>query len=133
MLPSWVEDYVGLPYKPGGRTRDGIDCWGLIALIHKERLGRPLPDYDGPLWTGGNTRTLADAAADYSSQFVRIIPGQEWLGDGILLRTAAHPVHVGMVLFSGYMIHIEATADSCVERYDRPRWASRIAGFYRYI
>ena len=38
-LPAWVADYVGLPWEPYGRTRAGVDCWGLVRLVYEERLG----------------------------------------------------------------------------------------------
>ena len=29
-LPAWVSAYVGLPFKEGGRHRDGLDFYGLL-------------------------------------------------------------------------------------------------------
>ena len=37
-LPDWVSAYVGLPFKEGGRHRDGLDCYGLLRLVINERF-----------------------------------------------------------------------------------------------
>ena len=38
-----MEDYVAIPYLPGGRSRDGTDCWGLVGLCYHDEIGRDLP------------------------------------------------------------------------------------------
>lgn len=35
---------MGLPYVKYGRTRSGLNCWGLCRLIYKERLTIELDD-----------------------------------------------------------------------------------------
>jgi cell wall-associated NlpC family hydrolase len=47
MTTHWTTRYVGLPYRAGGRERDGLDCWGLIRLIYREQLGIDLPEIPG--------------------------------------------------------------------------------------
>lgn len=42
---EWINDYIGVPYRPNGRERDGWDCWGLVLAVYRERLGLELPDY----------------------------------------------------------------------------------------
>ena len=32
VLPGWVRDYVGIPFRERGRTPEGADCWGLVWL-----------------------------------------------------------------------------------------------------
>ena len=36
-------DLIGIPYKDGGRDRNGADCYG-IAIMAAERAGYALPD-----------------------------------------------------------------------------------------
>jgi cell wall-associated NlpC family hydrolase len=132
MLPNWVAGYVGLPFAPGGRSRAGLDCWGLVALAYRERFARDLPDYDGPFWEkGASADEIEAAAAAFSKAFVRVPEGEEREGDIVLARMAGAPIHVGLVIQRGFMLHIEQASDSCVERYDRTRWASRVEGIYR--
>lgn len=42
-----VNDYICIPYLPYGRTRDGLDCWGLVRLIRKDLRGDLLPELCG--------------------------------------------------------------------------------------
>ncbi len=132
-LPEWVSQYLGIPYRELGRDRSGCDCWGLLALIWREQFGRDLPDYTRPRWIeGANPSVIGSGAAEYASQFVRVEPGNELLGDGVLLRMRGHPLHVGLVLAPGWMLHTHESADSCVENYERFIWRNRVIGIYRY-
>lgn len=42
---SWLNDYIGIPYQFGGRTREGLDCYGLVKLIYSEQYDEALPDW----------------------------------------------------------------------------------------
>lgn len=131
-IPEWAADYVGLPYEAGGRTRKGVDCWGLINLVWAEQLGGPLPNYEGAVWRGpGDSAAVALGADVYAGHYVEVEPGAERLGDGLLLRMRGLPLHVGMVIAPGWMLHIEEGCNACLEPYRALRWGSRIMGIYR--
>lgn len=132
-VPGWAAQYIGLPYQPGGRDRRGIDCWGLYSLILAEQFGMALPPYEGPpLGSSASMRAVAAAAEAYARQFTRIEAADAQLGDAILIRVYGFPVHIGMVLARGLMIHAEEYQESVIARYNSPQWASRIASFYRW-
>lgn len=40
-----LNDFIGIPFKDGGRDYNGCDCWGLVALYFRDVLGVELPDY----------------------------------------------------------------------------------------
>jgi len=42
---QWINDYVGIPYEVGGRSTDGIDCYGLVCKVYQEVLSVKLPDW----------------------------------------------------------------------------------------
>lgn len=41
-----VDELVGIPYEHNGRSKNGIDCWGLVYLFFN-KLGIKLPRNDG--------------------------------------------------------------------------------------
>lgn len=133
-LPEWCAQYIGIPYKTGGRDRDGIDCWGLVNLVWREQFGIDLPDYDGPLWhpNKSTAREVSTGAAAYSALFRPVPQGEERCGDGILFRMRGYPLHLAIVVAPGFMMHVEDNADTCVERYAAFQWQKRIIDFYRY-
>lgn len=132
-LPAWVERYVGIPYVTGGTTAAGTDCWGLLALVWREQFGRELPLYAGEHWRAHSApNAVGGDAAQYVAQFEHVPAGGESLGDGVLLRMRGYPLHVGLVLEPGLMLHAHEMAASCVESYRNWRWARRVVGFYRY-
>lgn len=42
-INNWLPNYIGLPYKHLGITRDGIDCFNLCHLVYKEQLDVIIP------------------------------------------------------------------------------------------
>ena len=49
MIPGVYAPYMRLPWAPDGRTRSGVDCWGLIVLVYRELYGLELPEFAGAL------------------------------------------------------------------------------------
>lgn len=41
-----LKKYMGIPYAHQGRTREGLDCWGLIRMIFQDELGIDLMDIE---------------------------------------------------------------------------------------
>ena len=42
---SWLNRYIGKPYKYGGRDMEGLDCYGLVKVIYNDRYNLKLPDW----------------------------------------------------------------------------------------
>ena len=134
-IPVWVEKYIGLPFKVKGRDRSGIDCWGLVLLVTFEQQAVVMPAFDK-----GYDGTYAPDDAAKIGNIVKtvgpistVIPaGQEKCFDVIVLRLKGQPMHVGIVLGDGIMLHIESGIESCIESYHSMRWKDRIYGIYRY-
>jgi len=40
-----LEKYLKVPYLTGGRTMEGLDCWGLVLLIRAEMGLMSMPDF----------------------------------------------------------------------------------------
>ena len=132
--PDWVAAYVGLPFQEGGRSRDGLDCYGLLRLVINERFGGAVPEYEGIAYRPGQDHDLLVALMDERIRLWRPIAiGAEQPGDGVLLRVMGRPIHVGVVVGPGLMLHIEKSCDSVLERFCAgSRWERRVLGFHRH-
>ena len=130
-MTDWGQ-YVGLPHRPHGRDRDGLDCWGLVRLVYAEALGIDLPSYveDCP-----DLSERADLAA--------LITGERDAGpwrqvakpaafDVLLFRVGPHATHVALAINSRDMLHLHGRSHSVIERIAAPMWAKRLVGVYRY-
>ena len=132
LIAPWAAQYVGLPFKNGGREREaGVDCYGLLRLVYLEQFGLELPLHVGyeDCHSGAEIAPfLANRMADWTA----IAPGAEAIGDGVLLRCNAVPMHVGIVAGRGRMLHAFDGCNVCLDDYHGPRWNKRIIGFYRH-
>ena len=127
MMSMEYDDLIGVPFVDGGRTKDGLDCWGL-AMILLERQGYPVPDY--PIQATA-VQEIADALKDGSE-----CGGYERLnapecGCIVLLRLSMDvwANHVGICIGHGRFIHAYSKTGVCIDRLSR--WRSRIVGYYR--
>ena len=98
---NWLNDYVGLPYKFGGRDYDGVDCYGLTKLIYAEEYGVELPD-----WLGSriDLKGRADEIAGIvtSGDFVATEDPQD--GDFAVCHRTKAAFHIGL-FYGGGIIH----------------------------
>lgn len=139
-----VASYLGLAYRPAGRERPAVDCWGLYRLILGEVFGLWLGEFSGleaPLAIARTARHEAEAG-----EWLRLAPGEERAGDAVLMTgllgsgraTLSAPIHVGCVLEPGRLIDIEATSGVLVRAYHAttrfraaPEVANRVVGLFR--
>lgn len=132
-VPFWAGHYIGLPFQDHGRDRRGIDCWGLVRLVLAEQFGFALPSLSAEYRHTGDASAIGPLIAREIPKFDAVAEGRERLGDIIVLRLRGAPLHVGLVLGDGQMLHAEDGIDSSITRYHGPRWQDRIFGFYRYM
>ena len=132
MLPDWVNAYVGLPFKEHGRNREGVDCWGLVRLVLAERFGRRLPSYADGYASTGDAADIGRLIRGEMGPWRPVPERGEQAGDVVLMRLLNQPMHVGVVVAPGWMLHIEDGIDACLESYDGARWRRRVLGLYRH-
>lgn len=131
-LPDgWTDAYVGIPWRWGGRTRLGIDCYGLVRLVHAELLGVELPA-EQHLDAGEADGRIAAAAAgprwrrvaDPQPLDVAIVraPGR-WDG-----RAALGAHHLAIRVDAERVLHALDPAGAVVQRTPPRR---RIEGWHR--
>ena len=143
--PTWAAEYVGLPWRTLGRARGdwrrhradpaiaGVDCWGVIRLVLEEQFRIAVPAYDGLGYRDRADRAeVARLIAGERGPWQPVVSGEERAGDVALFRVMGHACHVGAVVVSGWMVHVEEGIDSCLERYDGLAWGRRFMGAYRW-
>lgn len=53
-------------------------------------------------------------------------------GDVMLLRLRGLPIHVGIVVAAGWMLHTHKAADAVLDRFGGIEWRNRVLGIYRH-
>lgn len=130
MSDHWSASYIGIPYKARGRTRDGLDCWGLLRLVYADRLGITLPAYTDAPDAAERAETGALITREAASWWTRVQDPVPM--DAVLFRVAGWPTHVGVVVAPGRMLHVARDDAAKVESWQVPLWSRRLHGFYRY-
>jgi cell wall-associated NlpC family hydrolase len=138
--PAWCAPYVGIEYEI-----EGLNCWGFVARVMRERFGLDVPLYETQKWTGregakelGLFVTQAGRDAQWQLIWSRIDPresvAQERIepGDVMLCRIDGQPVHVGVVAASPWFLHTEQASGSVIDRLDSAKWARRVVALYRF-
>ncbi|MFQ5776364.1 MAG: NlpC/P60 family protein [Kiloniellaceae bacterium] len=132
MSPSWIDDYVGLPFQEHGRDRSGLDCWGLVRLVLAERFAVQVPSFGEVYERVSDRETIAKLVQAERLAWTAIVLGRERSGDVALLRLRGAPMHVGLVVAPPLMLHVERGIGSALASYRGLRWRSRLLGFYRH-
>lgn len=132
-IPYWVGHYIGLEFKEHGRDRKGLDCWGLVRLVLAEQFGIPLPSYSSEYKDTRDSKAIDELYQDEKEigDWLKIGLGQERLGDVVCMRIRGVPMHVGLIIEKGRMLHIEKGSNSCFVKYNNLEWKNKIDGVYR--
>lgn len=131
--PPWAADYVGLPFRPLGRGRDGVDCWGLLCLVYRERFRIRLPDWIEPYADPHDRTAAAGQFARAAAQgWRRIDPSSAREGDAVLLRQGGVACHVGLFLGWPWLLHAEPGTETALDRLDGIRWSRRVDSVWRH-
>lgn len=128
----WTDNYIGIPFRPDGRDRDGCDCYGLVCLVYKEMFNINLPLFKGVYCedTTENLVRVARTMAAARNKWKRVDTPKPF--DGIMLRTGEYTWHVGVVVDKRRFLHVQRGTESIVDEYTGIEWKDRIDGFYRY-
>lgn len=136
----WVDRYMTVPFKHGGRGFDGADCFGLYALILATESGIAPPTFDGLSAAGdlnATLRAINGAIAAGLWQKIEGDPVKVAQRFDAILMAGVHgaPVHIGCAVGDGRVLHSErATGPRCVRLDDfkiRGRITGPMRGVYR--
>lgn len=133
---EWARPFIfnAVPFKARGRDMQGIDCWGIVQCGKRDVEGIILPGYTDEYVKAGSrdAELLNKIFVREVPKWDKLPPGAEMAGDVVLMRLSGHPIHVGLVLSKGQMLHIEEGIDVCAESYHDWKWSKRISGIYRH-
>jgi len=134
-LHRWPE-LVGLPVIDRGRSRAGVDCWGLVRLAFAELAGIDLPSYAGDYLSSAEMAEIDGliGAAKSSPSWQCIAPADARAMDVVLFRRGRFDAHVGLVVDPRrqLMLHAAERHGTRAETWTGARWAPRLAGFWRH-
>lgn len=130
----WTNEYIKVPFIDHGRQRDGVDCWGLIILIYQDKLGISLPSLDG--YTNvKDIHTIGSMMNDRrgSHPWMEVPHGEEQEFDVAVFKMSGVPMHVGLVIGGGEMIHCQKGCGTYISNYVKDQsWSRRLVGIYRH-
>ncbi len=136
MTPSWVSQYTAAalypgPLKDGGRDPEGWDSYGLVYWCKKTHQGEIIPAYDEGCYQGvSQYRKISKLIRNGLADWQEVAVEKAQLFDAILLRFRNRPLHIGLVIEPGWMLHADHDIDTVYERYDV--WHEQILGVWRY-
>jgi cell wall-associated NlpC family hydrolase len=118
---------LGVPYKKNGRDYDGLDCYGLIQLYYREKLGIYLPEYVTP----ENDNMVSQIVMEGKQLWEELEkPAPDC---AVLFRVKAYYYHMGIILDDRSFLHIVQHKNVCKEKLDHLFWKNRIEGYYKWI
>lgn len=130
---SWANDYVGIPFRWHGSDRSGCSCWGLVRLVASDIWGRQLPRHD-EIEIGAEKGEASPQP--YMEGFTPIDLKDAKEGDLLhmwaLYKSRKLPLHVGMVVEPGKVLHIEEGCGSVIVDYRKQPMNRRVIGAYRF-
>lgn len=130
---NWWNNYVGIPFKWNGTTREGASCWGRVCLVYEEVYKIKLPRHDemeSQIERGGGS------FADFAATGVHVDIADMQSGDVLHMwgfyKGKRRATHCGVVTEPGFVLHAEEVIGSCISRYKGDnRFLQRVIGAYR--
>lgn len=134
-----MRSYIGIPYKHLGRDRRGIDCYGLVVLIYKEKLGIALHDPDIDYTSGKDACNYLSAfggpnrniIVDFHKLWNPVTTLEKY--DVILFNTCPDtpgPTHSGVYIGEGKFIHCMRYFPVTIHKV--ALWSKNFSSAYRY-
>lgn len=133
-MRHWSASLVGLPYAPKGRSRLGVDCWGLVRLAFDAGAGITVPSYEQGYLSPDEAREIdAIVRREERSPLWHRVDAELrefdvlWFGRGQVQR------HCGIYIRPGVMLHIEESrAESRLDDYRDLDLNLKLTGVYRW-
>jgi probable lipoprotein NlpC len=120
-----LTQYIGIPFKYGGRDHTNLDCYGLVMLLYKELHGIEVPDVTSPTY-------LAAISNLIEAEKYKWTPCELEKGAVLVFAVKGIASHVAYYLGDDYMIHSwNGGGGVSIERVSIA-WKHRILGVYKW-
>ncbi len=140
--PSWVSEFVGIPFVDGGRSLDdhGLDCYGLCRVVLDKFAGIKIEPFSMTVSCCDKDRQFSEIVGlRDQGPWVVVARGSEVVFDvaeiAIVYRSSigfrVAGLHMGIVVAKSWMLHTQEASGVICERYDRAPWDKRIDRFWR--
>ena len=104
-LYSFIDQWMGTPYKFGGQDKEGVDCSGLTQLLEQEVYGIQIPRM--------TSQQVTVIKRKYEEELKE--------GDLVFFDFDNKPFsHVGVYLQNGYVVHASSTKGVMVVKLKSP-------------
>ena len=132
-MEHWSNKYLRIPFKDKGRSENGSDCWGLVRIIYQKELNVELPSYLEYNNTLDVRKIPSLLKVNSESDWSRVELGDEQPYDVVVLNLRNNPMHVGVVVEKGFMVHCEKGRETYHTEYTKHAdWKNRIYGIFRH-
>ena len=134
MRPVWVTQYLQIPFVERGRTRAGLDCWGLVRQVFLDQRGIELPSYAEDYATTTDAEEItALCRGEVATCWQEVPIAEAQLFDVAILRIMGEPIHFALVLDPPYMLHtMRGSWSHAADRYDSLIWQRRLQRMVRW-
>ncbi len=120
--------WVGVPFLHQGRTREGVDCVGLLVAVLRE-VGHDPADSTRYPFRAKSAVLMQHLAAECDEQPV----GGEQPGDVLVCSMRGEePYHVALLTERGTLIHAVSLIGTVVEHHFDDAWRGRVRRVYRW-
>lgn len=115
---SDIKNLLSVKYERDARSYEKTDCYGICYLYNRDVLNKKIPEF-------------ANYDKDQNN-YTRVSLGKECPGDIIMFNIKGYPIHVGVIVQKGTMLHIMENSKAAIESYKSAKWEKRIDSIWRY-
>jgi cell wall-associated NlpC family hydrolase len=133
--PTWLTEFIGVPYREGGYDLTGWACWGPVYEAYRRR-GITLPTYSEQSGrTPADQREINAMMARDVVRWIEVPLAEARLWDVLVFRLAGR-WHCGLVVDPPWFVHCLAKSKTTRERWDTRPWNrgddGLLQGVYRW-